>query len=86
MQQVIEKALSRANQKGLGVSDTAELIIEYLDIAGVLQGKSDIRLADPAPQRPNSIVLTNVPVNQSSSQSLIEPPPFPVESVITTDQ
>jgi len=88
MQQVIEKALSRANQKGLGISDTAELIVEYLDIAGALQDKSDIRLnqASVPLNKKDNVLIVNSSGNKIVDNSIIEPPPFPVESVISTDQ
>ncbi len=42
MKAIIEKAVNKAQAKGLGVADTVELIMDYLDIAGEIT-------ASPAP-------------------------------------
>ncbi len=73
MQEVIELALQRAHRKGLSIEDTAELIVDFLDIAKVKGSNS------PSPV---NIVLDNKVV-RSDSPYVIEAPPFPIESVLT---
>lgn len=57
MKTVIEKAIQKAQNKGLSVQDTADLVIEYLDIAGELTASP----ASQEPQRLSQIILPGTP-------------------------
>jgi hypothetical protein len=76
VQEVIELALQRAQRKGLDIQDTAELIVDFLDIAKVKESGSAGAV--------NIVMSNNAP--KSDNRSVIEPPPFPIESVLTGQQ
>lgn len=76
MQEVIELALQRAQRKGLNIQDTAELIVDFLDIAKVKESGSAGAV--------NVVMSNNAP--KPDKRSVIEPPPFPIESVLTGKQ
>ena len=84
MQQVIEKALTKASKKGMSISDTAELVTEYLEIAGVLSEDSDFGPHGNEQAKSNPVNTSGgiIVIDSRGSGSFIEPPPFPVESVI----
>jgi len=77
VKEVIELALQRASRKGLSQSDTAELIIDFLDIHNLKpSGSSIVHVQSSSIQQPV----------QPVSKNIIEPPPFPIESVLTGKQ